>query len=463
MSDVAFDKVVIGAGLAGLCCAGELVRHGERPLLISETAEVGAVFAVKSMGEGSRCFVQNNLWQLGWGGGWWYPLARALNVPLRLYPGVGFATRVRGSDRVVDIPLCASPAAFSEVLFEAFPVPPGASRNDLERVLGRGMAIPYEQLLRMQQVPLVEWLRDEGADDVTTALLLSFCGFPHDLGLMQAAERLSVFGGIGVLRLMMCGEGVLPIVYPSPREGLCMGLADAIERGGGTVWRGRRAHRVRIEHGAAVGVELADGTFVEASDVAVACGNGRIAALFDVLPVEAEAALGQSAGVEVADFNAFYLVDRPLVARDRTAEVVLDPGTGEIYHWSWVLSGAAPWTAQPGHQIIAAHAGLAPDVVEAEGGRDAVYERMRARSAELIPGFEEAVVDSTRFSSRHGWWSPITVGPRLPRQCESVAGLWFVGDGSEPCRGMWSEAAASCGVLGARAMAGRDDASAYTY
>lgn len=35
------DVIVVGAGVAGLCCAGELVLSGSKTLMISETREVG--------------------------------------------------------------------------------------------------------------------------------------------------------------------------------------------------------------------------------------------------------------------------------------------------------------------------------------------------------------------------------------------------------------------------------------
>ena len=66
-----FDSIVVGAGLAGLCCAGELVRAGRRPLLVAETKEVGAVFVTTRFDERNYGFIQHITWQLGWGGGWW--------------------------------------------------------------------------------------------------------------------------------------------------------------------------------------------------------------------------------------------------------------------------------------------------------------------------------------------------------------------------------------------------------
>lgn len=51
------------------------------------------------------------------------------------------------------------------------------------------------------------------------------------------------------------------------------------------------------------------------------------------------------------------------------------------------------------------------------------------------------------------WFSQALAGAKLQRRSESVDGLWYVGDGSLPVAGVWTEAAASAGVLGARAIA----------
>jgi hypothetical protein len=73
---------------------------------------------------------------------------------------------------------------------------------------------------------------------------------------------------------------------------------------------------------------------------------------------------------------------------------------------------------------------------------------------ELYPGFKAAIVDVVKDSHKHHWLSPLHVGPKLPRTIDSVTGLWFVGDGSTPVGAVYSEAATSAGVLGARAMVG---------
>jgi FAD binding domain len=442
-----FDAIVVGAGLAGLCCAGELVLHGKRPLLVCETREVGAVFAVKRFSDGSTAFLQHITWQLGWGGGWWYNLARSLNVPVRLYPGLEFEVKLKGSDTTIPTPVCVSAAALSDVLASAFPA---VDRGDLDRVLGAALSIPPETLLKMQDVALSDWLGEQDADAMTTNLVLALSGVCNDLTIDQSRGLLSVFGGIGIFRLLLCGEGTLPIVYPTIRDGLCIPLAQAIERRGGGVWRGRKLAGVIIDEGRATGVRFEDGTEVTAPHVAIATGNPRIPALLDPLPPEIQAPLEYSAGCDLQDFNVFYLLRRRLVENDRMVTSVFDPTTFSVLQHDLCISGLAPWTTQPGKQIMVTHFAVPPEEVTAAGGEEAIYARMQERSDQAIPGLLDAAEEILTQSHRHHWLEPVSVGPKLPRCSSSVDGLWFVGDGSTPCAGIWTEAAASCGVLGAR-------------
>lgn len=92
--------------------------------------------------------------------------------------------------------------------------------------------------------------------------------------------------------------------------------------------------------------------------------------------------------------------------------------------------------------------------VDAAGGPDAIYADIVDVNEELYPGFKAAIVDMVKDHHKHHWLSPLHVGPKLPRTIDSVAGLWFVNDGSTPIGGVYSEAATSAGILGARAMVG---------
>src|SRR2546423_12905475 len=103
MRSVDFDVIVVGAGMAGLACAGELVLRGAKPLLVCETEEVASTFRPCMVGK-NHGLLQHPVWSVAWGGGYWYPLARELNIPLRLHPSLPFQATIHGSGEIFDIP-----------------------------------------------------------------------------------------------------------------------------------------------------------------------------------------------------------------------------------------------------------------------------------------------------------------------------------------------------------------------
>ena len=408
--------------------------------------EVGAVFPVRTLGGTNRAFLQHVTWQTGWGGGWWFGLARRLNMPLRLHSGLDWEISLAGTDKTLPIPICATAHTLTDVLGSAFPL---ADRNQLERVLEAALSIPFDELKEMHEVRLGDWLDERGADEQASTLILALAGMANDLRIPRAREHLSVFGGLGVLRMLLCGEGTLPIVYPNIREGLCIPMADAIERGGGEVRRRAKVSRVVVDSGAVSGIEFADGTHLETSSVAIATGNPRIAELLDPVPDEVRPPLDYSASVDMQDFNQFYLLRKP-VAPERVCNVVFDPQSMAMLQGTLSMTGIAPWTTEPGKQLLLGHAAFTPEEVEAAGGPEGVFRTMTERADQQFPGLADALEEVKNVSNRHHWFAPLCVGPKLPRTINSIDGLFFVGDGSRPCAGVWTEAAASCGILGAR-------------
>ena len=354
MADAQFDKIVIGAGWAGLACAAELVRQGDRPLLICETNEVGAMFRVQDVGDKSRAFVQHLTWQIGWGGGWWHPLVRELNVPVRLFPPAHLAIVLKGgtADTAVQLPF-ASPSASAVMRVIAdmgWPLD-DATAKEFEEITHRALAIPYEELWAMHDVPLTKWLDEQGASELVSTFFLMLTGVvANGLSLEDAAE-LSVFGGIGTFRYFPGGEAILPIPYPNPREGVFIPLAQEIERRGGTIWRGRRVERVLVEGGQVCGVRLQDGTEVRAPNVAIATGNGRIKAILDPIPPEAEPALDYSSRLLRRDLAVYILLDRQVVGNEYQLTAIVDPATFGT-DWFVPMHSLAPWLVEPGKQLV---------------------------------------------------------------------------------------------------------------
>ena len=453
-----FDQIIIGSGMAGVCCAGELVLQGQHPLLVCEAKEVGAMYVVKSLGEGgkNRFYLQYPLWALGWGGGWWFPLARRLNVPIRIHQSAEIAMSLKGSGQVLKLPQPGSASALVGLLKDAFGVPlPDDVMESFERITYEALEIPYEELLDMDRVPFAAWLDERGADEMVKTIFMTFCGFLNDMTVAMATEHYSVLGALATLRLTLMGEGVLPTVYPTPRDGLLIPMGQEIERRGGEVWRNKKVAGLIMDGNQVTGVSFQDGTEAYSSTVAIATGNGRIKTLLDPLPSELVEPMAYSDSIALYDFNACYLLNRRLLEPANAAVGVFDVETLSIYHWVLPLTGLSPWLTEPGMEVIGSHIALEMDDLVAEGGPEGVFKRIADRTEEMFPGFKDAIVDKREYQTSPtgtAWLSPLCRGPKIPHKSETFEGLWFVGDGSDLARGIWSEAPASAGIRGARKM-----------
>jgi phytoene dehydrogenase-like protein len=450
MTTEPFDVVVVGAGLAGLCCAGELVLHGKRPLLVCETSEVGHTIQSVEVA-GNFGVPQAATRATGWGGGSWFMLARRLNVPLRLFPDGGLALTIVAGDTpspVVHMPVCASASAFTDMLISAGPWPLESIRHEFESLFTAALAIPWEELVKMERVSLGEWMADqkvsETAELIITLLLSQILLQP----LEDTRHQTSVSGGIGCLRSYICGEGALATVYPDNRRGIAIPIAEAVERMGGEVWRGRKVATIDIARGSVSTVVLEDGTEIQAPVVAMAAGNSRIRKLLDPVPPEVVEAPQST----MRDFYTYTALDRPVVDPGPVYMAMMDP-SGTNLLWTWPMHALAPWSTKPGQQMIVAASAVSEEQLLAAGGEEGLHKRMNDLHELYYPGFLDSIVEQKTNRHTHLWFDQMSVRPKLPRRSPSVGGLWYVGEGSTPQKGFGFEAAASAGVLGGQEIA----------
>lgn len=447
-----YDVIVVGAGLAGLACAGELILAGQRPLLVCETKEVASTMR-STMVAGNRAVPQVPTWNHGWGGGWWMSLAKAFNLPIQYHPEPGLDLTVfdgRVAGEVKSVPRCPTASGLTQMLLELSPWPVDALRPEFEQIMQAALAIPYGELCQMEQVPVGEWLAGLGVSDPATLLAQVLLAAFTMVDVEVMAEQISVFGALGYLRGYLGGEGMIPVIYPDNRDGLAIPLAQAIEAHGGDVWRSRRVRQIITEDGVATGVLFEDGSEVSAPVVALAVGNSRLPGILDPLPAELEAPLASSLGM--VDFYTYTALSRP-VASDRAAFLGVLDETGALISFSWPMQAIAPWTTQPGQQLIVATSAYSPKKLAALGGAAEAYARLDDIHEVYFPGFKAAIIEQKTQSHTHLWYDQLSAGPKVPRTIESVRNLWFVGEGSTPIAGVGFEAAASAGILGARGIA----------
>ena len=449
-----FDVIVVGGGMAGLSCAGELVLQGARPLLICETKEVGSTLRSTWVGN-NRGFTQCPTYNAAWGGGWWFALVRSLNVPIRFFPeaDVEFALWADGpTDAMTLFPKCATAASLTEVLLEFSPWPIEALAPELEKVFAAGLAIPYQELMGMTQIPAMEWLQAQKVNDVTAHLVMTICATLFVLSLEDAIRHLSVAGAFGWIRSYLCGEAMLPVMYPDNRDGLCVPIARAIEERGGEVWRRSKVQQVIVEGDRARGVVLIDGTEIRAPKVALACSNARIGETLRPVPSEIEAALAYSAGSTAVDVCTYAVLDRPVTTERRAYRVVMGQ-TGDAVQVMWPHHAIAPWSTEPGKQFVVTEAVVGAEEMASGGGLDGVCARLADVNEAYWPGYKDAISDVVVKERHNLWFDPSFIGPKLARTIDSIQDLWFVNDVSVPVGGVCADGAASAGILGARAMA----------
>lgn len=447
--------VVVGAGLAGLCCAGELVTQGARPLLICEAKEVGV--ALRShMVDGNRGMCQLPTWQISWGGGWWPDLARRLNATVKTPKGYGsleYRPSIPGLPPFDPFPQTSmSASTLVDKLIELFPMV-ADMKDDFERIVHIAINIPYEELVHMHDVRLSDWLVEQGASEIVAHFMIILASFIVLTSADFSREHVSVFGAIGMFRSFFCGDANFGFIYPDAREGLAVPLAQAIEARGGTIWRGRRVGAVNVGDGRIGSVVMQDGTEVQAPHVVMACPTARIATLLDPIPPELEAPLAYGDEVAHQDFNVFVVADQPVIP-DNTNWVGVITMEGNLEQWMGPLHHSAPWTTQPGKQFLACGNAFRAGEVKGRGGEQAVLDRLYDVACDYYPGLREATTAVGSFAHKPGhlWYGQAAVGPKLPRRSHSVDGLWFANESTAPVYGLWMEAGASAGILTARAI-----------
>jgi hypothetical protein len=457
--DESYDVVVIGAGLAGLCCAGELVVQGLRPLLISETKEVGAALGNPILG-GHLGVKQAPTWQVGWDGGWWPMLARRLNVPIKVPMGfntLGYDLYIKGDPALHSIPQSVvSAAGLTDAFCQIFPHLKGVS-NELGRVLGAGLAIPWRELVDMDTVPLLAWLQDQTSDEMVVNTIMALANSCVTSTGSFCREHLSVFGGIGGLRSVFAGEAVYGYVYPDNRRGLAIPFAEAIERNGGTVRRGAKVASVNVGDGRISSVVLTDGTEIRTSAVALACSNARLVDILDPIPQEAQSALEYGMRTLHRDYHAYALLDKEILDPDSYAWRGIVGQDGSLISWSFTISHV-PWhmsESAAGKQLVVAARCLPESEAAQHGSDEEIFAALHDDMEFYNPGYRAATleIDNRSQGRGHLWFENLFVGPKLPRTVDSVEGLYFVNQSSKPNMGFYMEAGASAGILGARQIA----------
>jgi len=452
MSDT-FDAIVVGAGMAGLCCAGTLVqRKDKRVLLISETAEVCHNLSSQTVG-GCRGLAQWPTWTYAWGGGWWFNLARQLDVPIDMRMKGETYSFALGSRAVTTIGILNCATTVADLLLREAPPAAQALRPGLTAALQRAFEIPYPEMMTLNTTLLADWLKQHEVEEPVCELLFGFFSNVTMAASIEECKRnISVYGSLGHMRTSFGGEGTQVIVKPDAQLGLGVPLRRGFERAGGVVWSGKKVKRIIIEQDVVRAVEMEDGRIADAPDISLAVGAPRLRALLERLPEEFVQPLAYAQGVHQVEIGITTVLSRQVdwIGHD----AAIHDGKGSNLVWVVPIYKVAPWTCPDGKIAIWADF-VRRELSDFEGAKS-VEEAIPVCNQileQVYPGFKEATVAQSFRSHRHLWQLQHYAGPKVPLRIGSVQGLWYSGDYSVACVGGAGVESAACGgVRGAQAL-----------
>ncbi|HTK64181.1 MAG TPA: FAD-dependent oxidoreductase [Pseudonocardia sp.] len=451
MPNTDVDVVVVGAGIAGLCCAAHLLEQGVSTTLVCETPEVGWALRSAQLGKSSKGFVQHPIYAPGLNGGSWFSAARIVNAPVSFHisPPMHILNKATGAR--AELKACPSASSVLNALAPLVPFPIDAQRPDLERVLNICLRMSWDELAELQRTPLAAWVGEQGGDEILTMIMCVLAANLAETTPQIAAEHVSVYGMMGMLRGLVCGEAVVTAPSPDPWEGLCVPLGKGLEANGVEVRRGAKVAKVIVEDGRAVGVALQNGDEIRARAVALAVGNPRVPALLETIPDEVSGALDYAAQLLGHDACTYSLLDKDVVPIRNMTMVADEMGSNLAYLFP--MNYIAPDSTEDGKWLLAAQAQFSKEAYQEIGGNEGAIKHLLAVQEEMFPGFEDATVERKTMTHKHHWLNPLTHGPKLPGQSSDIPGLYFAGDGSTPIMGIGVEGAGQAGAIRARQIA----------
>jgi phytoene dehydrogenase-like protein len=315
----------------------------------------------------------------------------------------------------------------------------------IERVLQAGLLVPWRRLCEMHDVKLEDWFDEQNADPYTRhvveKLVAVLAGTPTPL----IGQQFSVFGAFAYVRTLLAAEGSPTVIEPDVERGLIKPLAQYLKAHGGSLWHASRAESVIVQDGAACGVQMTDGRMATAPHIALAVDNARIPSLFATLPTEMTGPLR----IESQFPQAPRLIATSLTQRvDSTDRLIIhDPSTGANV-WLQPVSAAGPErNGTDAGQTYLLWSG------DATVDDDATVTYLDDVCEDEFPGWRRAIGSRTNVARPRDWLSTCVVGPKVPRCSPSIRGLWYVGESTEPVRGIATEQAAFAGYDGAFAIA----------
>lgn len=454
-----YDSIVVGAGFAGLTCAGYLSKGGHKTLLL----EKGPVIGGRSASHGANGF--NPVMHLplvmttmnGGGGYGWANAAKEFGANIKLHYSREPRLYIKGAEQPeLIIPRCLTPeAAVDWMLSFLTTARPDLVSDGLKPILipiiSEILHKPFKEMCtEWDEISVKDWVQarssDGGVQYLFRALMAGFCwtadaDFTWEMG--------SASKGFVMLRLWLGGQGVMAVAVPDLQHGICEPIAEAITKKYGCEIRtGAEVTKIIIENDVVLGVEAGEEVFFT-DNVVIATTNLDNFKLFEVMPPTLAANLLRGMKPNMGSvFMSYFLNDS--VNFDGAFTLCYDPASGSVLQGGCMQNVEQPWNVPKGKQYLWAYSTRTEDEFK-RLGLEGIATEMEENLELLYPGFGRALENKSQpkgacYPSHYRFTSL----PKVKTKSPDVQGLYFAGEYVSPNYGLITDGTASTGAIAAK-------------
>jgi len=465
-----FDCIVVGAGLAGITCAGYLAKAGKKTLVVEQLPEVGGSTTVppKVMG----CTISMILpitakHKYGDANGW-AKSAQDFGADVRVLASCAPRIYLKGAEKpFMTMPMCLAPEGAAKWMTELLAAArPDLLEDGIEQELVPIMKEIYEAPLEKLTVDwgemsVKDWIirrTDKKGIHFVFNMMMTGCIFTADADYTWNYG--SAGKGLVLFRMWIAGDGIMTVPLPDAQHGICVPLAEAIKKNFGVEIRtGQQVKKVIIEGGKAKGIEVVgkNGAIqkIFADDVVVTTRWGSYSTLFDPMPTFLDEIVKGAASPEhnMGGVFRFYILNDS-IKLDGAYFMAFDTKTGSNILGGTAQSTEQPWNAPEGKQFIWTFKITTAKDFE-KLGLERIGAEMKADMETLYPGFSKALIWESpaqgRVGPTHYYYN---AQPKVRHSYPAVKHLYFAGDCTHPMYSMITDGAASTGFITAKEILG---------
>jgi len=461
-----YDTIVVGAGFAGLICAGYLAKGGQKTLLLEKSTVIGGRAAAHPVdGFNPVMHLPLVMTTMNDGGGYgWANAAKEFGANVKLHYSREPRVYIKGSENPeLVIPRCLTAEAAVDWMIEFLKAArPEMVHDDLKSILipviDEIFRKPFKEMCEeWDEISVKDWVQERTVDPsvqyIFTALMSGFC---WTCNADVTWEMGSAAKGFVMLRIWMGSQGVMACAVPDLQHGICEPIADAIKKNYGCeIKTNAEVSQVLIENGKIIGVAAGD-EVIHADNVVLATTNLDLFKFFEEVPPTLADTLQQAMKPNMGStFMMYFLNDSCKL--DGAFTLCYDPKSGSVIQGGCAQNVEQPWCAPEGKQFIWAYSVRAEEEFK-RLGLEGIAAEVEENLELLYPGFHNALESKTPpkggcYPSHYRFTSL----PKVHIKSPDVEGLYFAGEYAWPMYGLITDGTASTGALAAKMILGLDE------